>query len=129
MRSLPTAAELLAVIADYLRETVAAKLDAPDDFYVRVAANSLDVVRREILHGPMADAAAAERLRALLGADGPLAELDAKLSTAIAAGVLPTGSDELRRHLLRTTLDEVAIDQPRYATYRRLMEQPPGDGN
>ena len=122
MRTIPTASELLEIISDYLRNTVSKKLSAPDSFYTLVAANSLDIVRREIDQGPAADEAALARLRALLGTDGTLAALDAQLVEAIAAGGVPIDSPALQEHLLLTTLDEAAIDQPKYASYQRMLE-------
>ena len=122
MRTIPTAPELLEIIAQYLRENVAPRLSAPDNFYTLVAANSLDIVRREIEQGPFADATARERLRALLDREGTIEELEAHLVQAIASGAVPIDSPALQDHLLHTTLDEVAIDQPKYATYQRMLE-------
>lgn len=122
MRTIPTAPELLEIISEYLRNTVSPKMAPPDNFYLLVAANSLDIVRREIEQGPTADSAALERMRALLGKDGTLAELDADLIEAIAKGEVAINSPALQEHLLRTSLDEVAIDQPKYASYQRMLE-------
>ncbi|MGE4323431.1 MAG: DUF6285 domain-containing protein [Sphingobium sp.] len=122
MRTIPTASELLEIISEYLRNTVSKKLSAPDNFYALVAANSLDIVRREIEQGPAADDAARARLRDLLGTDGTLAAMDAQLVDAIASGAMPIGSPALQDHLLRTTLDEAAIDQPKYASYQHMLE-------
>ena len=55
----PTAAELLAAIADLLREEVTPVLDKADPrlgFQMRVAANSLAILEREARLGPGADA-------------------------------------------------------------------------
>ena len=69
----PTASELLAAIADLLREEVTPVLDKADPrlgFQMRVAANSLAILEREARLGPAADAREHERLVKLLGRDG-----------------------------------------------------------
>ena len=56
----PTASELLAAIADLLREEVTPVLDKADPrlgFQMRVAANSLAILEREARLGPAADRA------------------------------------------------------------------------
>ncbi len=123
MRTIPSSSELLEVISDYLRDNISPKVAQPDRFYLLVAANSLDIVRREIDQGGAADAAALDRLRALLGRDdGDVETLDSMLIEAIRAGDLPASSPALRDHLTRAALEEVAIDQPRYASYLRMVE-------
>ena len=55
----PTASELLAAIADLLREEVTPVLDKAEPrlgFQMRVAANSLAILEREARLGPAADA-------------------------------------------------------------------------
>lgn len=123
MRTIPTSAELLEVISDYLRNRISPMVGQPDRFYLIVAANSLDIVRREILNGDLADERAHDRLRDLLGGDAPLEEMEQQLIEAIRTGEISIDDPKLRDHLLRTTLDEVAIDQPKYASYRRVKAQ------
>ena len=127
MRAIPSSGELLAVVAHYLREELAPKLDAPDKFYTLVAANAVEIARREIELGGDADAAALARLRALLsdGAAG-LADLDTRLCDAIASGHIALDDVALRDHLVRTALDEVAIDQPRHASAARMRDEVAG---
>src|SRR3546814_14228088 len=63
------------------------------------------------------------RLRALLGRDGTLEELNWELCRRIADGSLGLDDPDLVDHLRQTTLDKVAIDQPNYAGYRRALER------
>ena len=123
MRAIPSSGEILAVVAHYLREELAPQLDAPDKFYTLVAANAVEIVRREIELGGEADAAALGRLRALLS-DGAasLGDLDTRLCEAIASGHIAVNDPALRDHLVRTALDEVAIDQPRHASIARMRD-------
>jgi hypothetical protein len=127
MREQPTAAELLDIVAEFLRAEVLPALSGRTAFHARVAANVLDTVRRELALGPAALEGEAERLRALLGRGGDGTELNRELCERIAAGDLDGAAPELLRHLWTTTLDTVAIDQPGYATYRRAVAGDPGD--
>ena len=119
MREEPSAAELIDIVAVFLRDEVMPKLDGRTGFHVRVAANVLDIVRRELEIAPEAEGREAARLAELLGRDGDLTSLNAALCDAIASGSVGTGDPALIRHLWETTLDTVAVDQPKYATYRR----------
>jgi hypothetical protein len=97
----PTASELLAAIADLLREEVTPALDKADPrlgFQMRVAANSLAILEREARLGPAADARERERLVKLLGHDGSLDERD----------------QALMAHLETTIADKIAIANPKW---------------
>lgn len=122
MRDPPTGPELLEVVAEFLREEVLPQLAGRTGFHVRVAANALDLVRREMLLARPAEAAEAARLQALLGRTGEAAELNRELCARIADGRIDPDDPALIEHLWATTLDTVAIDQPSYATYRRAAE-------
>jgi hypothetical protein len=126
MREQPSGPELLAAVADFLRDEVLPRLDGRTGFHARVAVNVLEIVQREMTLGPAAEAQETGRLRALLGTPGDAAELTRELCARIAAGRLDPADPALVRHLWATTLATVAIDQPNYATYRRAAaEQTP----
>lgn len=77
---------------------------------------------RELALGPELQAAEAERLRKLLDRDGTRDELNAQLCAAIAnASLTPDANPALIEHFWATTAGNLAIDQPEYATYRRLL--------
>jgi hypothetical protein len=120
MHNTPTPDELLAVVARYLTEVAMPLLPPAAAFHARVAANAVNVVRRQIALGPAQDAAELARLQALLALPAG-ADLDAAnraLAEAIAGGRLDRASPELIAHLWQTTLDRLAVDQPGYASYR-----------
>lgn len=111
----PTAAELVAVVADFLDNEVRAATGsngrladvAQVNFHARVAANVLRIVERELLDGPAADVSAA--LADLGYAD------EAELAMAIRAGDLDDrGADILAalRTIVRRRLD---VAHPGYA--------------
>ena len=119
MQDPPTITELLAATAAFLREVAVPQLAGHASFHARVAANALDIVKREIELRPAAERDEHARLRALLHVDGSTEELNALLSRRIATGELDLQTPGLAEHLWATTLAKVAIDQPTYASYRR----------
>jgi hypothetical protein len=119
MQDPPTVAELLEATVAFLREVAVPQLSAHASFHARVAANALDIVKRELELRPAAEREEHVRLRALLQADGSLEELNALLSRRIAAGEIDLQTPGVADHLWATTLAKVAIDQPTYASYRR----------
>jgi hypothetical protein len=112
----PQAPELLQAVAAFLREQVLPATQGALAFQVRVAANAIDIARRESLLAPGALAQEADRLRALLGEAMPADLLAANrlLCERIATGVMDLSTPGLLAHLRQTTLDKIAIDQPGY---------------
>ena len=121
MREQPTAAELIDAVSEFISRDVAPTLTGRLAFHARVAVNVLAILRRELLQGPDADRADAQRLAALLGEAGDPAALTEELCRRIAAGEIAPDDPALIDHLWATTLDTLAIDQPGYATYRRII--------
>ena len=119
MQDPPTITELLAATAAFLREVAVPQLAGHASFHARVAANALDIVKREIELRPAAERDEHARLRALLHVEGSTEELNALLSRRIATGELDLQTPGLAEHLWATTLAKVAVDQPTYASYRR----------
>ncbi|MBB5270309.1 DUF6285 domain-containing protein [Quisquiliibacterium transsilvanicum] len=124
----PTGAELLGTVARYLRETLLPKLPPEAVFHTRVAANAVDLVRRQLELGAGLETEELARLRALLGREGSLDELNRALSERISAGELGERTPGLMEHLWATTLAKMAVDQPAYASYRRELELRQGEG-
>jgi len=118
MQDTPSPEEILTAVARYIRESAMPALSGRSAFLARVAANAVDLARREIELAPAADAAEAERLRDLLGAEGSLEALNARLCEAIEARRISLATPGLAEHLWRTTLAKLAVDQPGYAAYR-----------
>ena len=114
----PTAAELVAAVADFLDGEVRPALAGRLAFHAKVAVNALRIVERELTSGAGAVAAETDRLRALTGAEGDLHELNAVLAGQIRAGELSIEDSLLRDHLIRSVLSRIAIDNPRYPSLR-----------
>ena len=120
MQDQPTAVELLEIVAQFMRDEVVPQLSAHSAFNARVAANAIDIVRRELMLSPQANALEIGRLETLLGETGDLETLNRRLCARIAAGEIGLSTAGLADHLWQTTLDKLAIDQPNYAAYRAM---------
>ena len=121
MQDEPTPAELIKAVADFLRTEITPAIKGHNAFKLRVGINALDLVTRQLaLEGP-SDAAEATRLKALLGMDGSLMELNRALAEKIAKGEVDLNTPGLKEHLWQTTMDKLAVDQPNYASYKREL--------
>jgi hypothetical protein len=58
----------------------------------------------------------------LLSVEGSLIDLNRALAGKIANGELDLQTPGLSEHLWQTTMDKVAVDQPNYASYKRVLE-------
>ena len=134
MQDSPKPEQLLQAVARYLRDEAGPALATAGQtalaYQARVAANMLDMVQRQAALAPLEQAAELARLHGLLGnaaaaaADGvppTLAQLNQRLADAISSGTIAPDHPGLAQHLRRTTLAKLAVDQPAYETYRRLL--------
>ena len=121
MHDLPTADDLLAAVASFLREQALPQLQGHAAFHARVAANVVDSVRRQLQLQSHSEARELQRLRELLDATGSVAELNELLCRRIRSGELTLRHPGLKEHLWASTLDKLAVDQPGYSTYQRAL--------
>jgi len=121
MQDQPAPGEIIKVVAEFLRASATLGLKPHIAYQSRVAANVLELVRREMDLAPREQALEAERLRALLGHDGSLEELNAAFASALERGALSIFSPGVSQHLWATTLAKVAVDQPSYSGYQAAL--------
>jgi hypothetical protein len=126
MQDQPTPSEVIGAVAIFLKTVVAAQTTGATSFQARVAANALEMMRRQLDLAPAEDAAELARLKALLKTDGSLAELNAELARRISTGELDLATPGLTDHLWATTMAKLAVDQPTYAAYRAELERRAG---
>ncbi|OYX46373.1 MAG: hypothetical protein B7Y90_15890 [Alphaproteobacteria bacterium 32-64-14] len=112
---LPTSAELLSGVRDFLRGEAEGGQKGRSQFLSRVSANALDIVLREMNLGPDANAWEAQGLSAILKTSGRLADLRAKLCAAMRAGDIDLKRPDLHARLRDSVFAQVMIDQPNYA--------------
>jgi hypothetical protein len=118
MQDQPTPSEVIGAVAVFLKTVVAAQTTGATSFQARVAANALEMMRRQLDLAPAEDAAELARLKVLLGTEGSLVELNVELARRIEAGELDLTTPDLSDHLWATTMAKLAVDQPTYAAYR-----------
>ncbi|UEM15724.1 DUF6285 domain-containing protein [Bradyrhizobium barranii subsp. barranii] len=121
MQDEPTPIELTKAVADFLRNDITPLVSGHQAFKLRVAINILDLVTRQLTQEEESDAKEVERLRALLGIDGSVADLNRALAERIAKGEVDLATPGLAEHLWQTTMDKLAVDQPNYASYKREL--------
>lgn len=117
--------ELLDAAEDFLRRDLRPQLEGHAAFHTLVTANVVGIVKRELDAHQGLNVAESGRLRRLLGRDGELRELNIELCRKIREGDIAIDEPGLVEHLVRTTLGKIAIDNPRYAGYRRALENWP----
>jgi hypothetical protein len=110
----PRAEELVEAVARWI-EGVRPALAPRDAFLARVAVNALGVVRRELMQGQKAEAAARQRLSELLGREGSHAELTHDLCERLRDGRMDRDTPGLLAALKANVAEQIAIDQPSYA--------------
>lgn len=122
MQDAPTTKELISAVRAFLEEKAMPELEGHTAFHARVAANALGIVERELKLGPDARAQELSRLQTLLGHDGHLEDLNKEFATKIRDGAMDLKTPGLRQHLWLTTLDKIAIDQPKYSGYLKALK-------
>lgn len=117
----PSAAELVESVRGFLAE-VESRLSGREAFHAKVARNVLALVERELRQQPENIEAAA--LARLLGRSGPLTELRAEACKALRERRLDVATPGLLDALIEGTLARLAVDNPKFSTFRRLTETP-----
>ena len=117
----PTPANLVDAVRGFLEDRALPELSGHTAFHARVAINALSIVLREMEMGKAHDQAEHQRLSVLLGQDAPLDDLRQLLSMRLDYGEIDLMSPALLAHLKATTMAHLAIDNPKYESYRRAL--------
>jgi aminoglycoside phosphotransferase (APT) family kinase protein len=121
--NMPQSDELLGSVRDFLRAEVMDETVGRINFLSRVAANSLDVVLRELEYGPEHKMNELKGLENLLGKTGTLGELQWELTNALRDYSMPLDQEGLADFLRQSVVTQIAIDQPKYSGYRTALKQ------
>lgn len=124
MMDQPTALEIVTVVREFLEHKVMPELKGHTAFHARVAANALGIVARELELGPKANAEEHARLKAILGIDGSLLDLNREFSQRIRDERVTLETPGVAEHLRLMTIDKVKIDQPGYSGLRTAIGLP-----
>ncbi len=123
---MPRIEELITSVRDFLHTDVMATTQGRTKFLARVAGNSLDIVLRDQASGVRARQQELQRLRQLLGpevagVDMALNDLRWCLVKELREGRRRLDDVALQNHLRATVVNQVAIDQPKYAGLKTAL--------
>ena len=111
------AATLIEAVQMFLAE-LEPELKGRRAFHAKVAQNVLAIVARELAQAPQAREQAL--LAGVLDDDAPLDALRTDLCERLRAGTMGEETPGLIDALLAVAVGKCAVDNPRYATFRRL---------
>ncbi len=114
MMDKPEIGELVAAVRNFLEQKAMPELTGHTAFHARVAVNALDIVLRELAHGPALEAAERKGLSAFV-AEGTLVEMTRALCAKIRDGALTPDTPGLLEQLEATTRGKLSVDQPNYS--------------
>ena len=105
---IPSATGLLDAVREFLESEVLPATEGRLRFHVRVAANVVGMVAREVVLGPEQAAAHAKRLESLgMGSE-------TELAAAIRSGALDWRAEDVRAVVRATVADKLAVANPAY---------------
>jgi hypothetical protein len=108
MHDLPTAAELVEAVREFLERDVMTATEGRVQFHARVAVNVLNMVQRELEQGAAQADLHAQRL-ASLGVSS-----EQELSEAIESGAFDGRLPEVVAVVRATVADKLAVANPKY---------------
>ena len=117
MHNLPSAADLVESVAEWLEGPLAATLTGAERFNVRVAANSLRIVERELRAGPVhhaADRVAFAALAPDLADEASDEKRVAALAGEVRSGALDSRTPQVLAVLHAYAVRKLQITNPRY---------------
>jgi hypothetical protein len=109
LHRVPTAAELVEAVREFLERDVMAATEGRVQFHARVAVNALRMVERELTLGPAQAEAHRVRLAGLEVDD------EAALAARIRSGELDDRYEEVKAAVWDTVLDRLRVANPKYA--------------
>jgi len=113
MQDRPSAIELLGVTTTFLRREVLSELEGRLGFHVRVAANVLDIIEREVSLSPRYEAADTAGLVRIVGRQASISEMLETLAHSIRRGDFD-GDKDVSDFLAASTLRKLSISNPGY---------------
>ena len=109
-------------IIEFINNDLILNLTGHDRFYAFVARNSLQIIQREINLINDYEEKEIIRLEKLLNEKGNIKYLNKILCKRIRDKELDRDDNELKDHLIRTTMAKLSIDQPNYSGYLKAIK-------
>lgn len=110
----PSASQLLLAVRDFLEQELLPETTSGRAFKLRVAANILGIVERELRLSPVTDVEEHVHLEALLGQSGELDALQRELCARIRDGSLDAQRDQVLAFARALTKHKLQIANPSY---------------
>ena len=105
----------------FINDDLISNLTGHNRFYAFVARNSLQIIQREINLINGYEEKEIIRLEKLLNEKGDIKDLNKILCKRITNKELDRDDNELKDHLIRTTMAKLSIDQPNYSGYLKAI--------
>ena len=109
-------------IIDFINNDLINNLSGHDRFYAFVARNSLQIIQREINLANDYEEKEIIRLEKLLKKKGNIKDLNKLLCERISNKEINRDNNDLKDHLIRTTMAKLSIDQPNYSGYLKALK-------
>ena len=109
-------------IIDFINNDLVNNLSGHDRFYAFVARNSLQIIQREINLANDYEEKEIIRLEKLLKKKGNIKDLNKLLCERISNKEINRNNNDLKDHLIRTTMAKLSIDQPNYSGYLKAIK-------
>ena len=116
----PTSVELVEVVSEFLEKEI--KINLPDHlaFKTQIAINVLNIVKREQQNEEILSKESKEILLNLF--KDPNKANIRELAKQIETGELKLDDKELQEALIEITKKKISVDNPKYSTYKKLIE-------
>ena len=115
--------ELLKEVGRFLRQDVVRSTSGRTQFLSRVSANSVDIVLREIMSVSVYRQIEQNSLRQFLSIeDESLEKLRLRLVEYLREGTCQLDNEALQAHLRQTTVNQIAIDNPKYSGLAQALK-------
>jgi len=112
---------LLEGVTAFLLNDIAVSQRNRTGYLARVAANTLEIVQRDLAQGPAARTAETARLQQLLSRRGSLLQLRRALVERLRHDPAAMTDPAIQSHLRATAAAQIAIDQPRYSGLQIML--------
>ena len=114
----PTAYELLDAVSIFLEEKIKNELPKHLGFNLQIAINVINIVKREIKSGKEIDETSSKLISDLLEDEDTMKSL----AESIKNKTLDLEDKNLQSALLEITKMKLSVDNPKYSTYKELIE-------
>ena len=115
----PTSVDLLAAISHFLDTKIKSEVPPHLAFKLRIVENVLNIVIREIEKGEELSNEVISLLQSLMESDTPSIET---LALLIKDKKIDLEDQNLKDLLVTLSKNKIAVDNPNYSTYKKLIE-------